>query len=84
MKCVQFEDVATVTYVLIDDLYQAEGKQLLKAASGKIPVFSNSEVLTLPLLVNFLPDPAGQYLGFVRSNYLSLFPKRLDQSRFNR
>jgi len=85
MKSVSFEELATITYVLTDDWYQKEGKNLVRETVGQKPVFSNSEVLTLLLLMDFLPFPGeGQFLGFIRANYLALFPQLLDQSQFNR
>jgi hypothetical protein len=42
-------------------------------------------MLTLLVAMDFFPYPGEQqFLGFVRANYLSLFPKLLDQSQFNR
>ena len=51
MKSVSFEELATITYVLTDDWYQKEGKNLVRETVGQKPVFSNSEVLTLLLLI---------------------------------
>jgi len=85
MNSVPFEEIATITYVLTDDWYQAEGKKRLRETAGTKPTFSNSEILTLLLLMDFLPYPGeGQYLGFIRANYLPLFPNLVDQSQFNR
>lgn len=85
MNSVTFEELATITFVLTDDWCQVEGKKLLKETVGRKAVFSNSEVITLLLLMDFLPYPGeGQFLGFMRANYLALFPHLLDQSQFNR
>lgn len=85
MKSVSFVEIATITYVLTDDWYQTEGKKLLRETAGQKPVFSNSEIITLLLLMDFLPYPGeGQFLGFIRANYLGLFPHLVDQSQFNR
>ncbi|MEH2361529.1 MAG: hypothetical protein V7K58_17805 [Nostoc sp.] len=52
---------------------------------GPSPRFTDSEMLTLLIAIDFFPYPGEQqFLGFVRANYLSLFPKLLDQSQFNR
>ena len=52
---------------------------------GPASVFSESEMLTLLLAMDYFPYPGEQqFLGFIRANYLSLFPKLLDQSQFNR
>ena len=48
-------------------------------------MMSDSEILTLALLMDFLPFPGEiQFLGFIRANYLEWFPNLLDQSQFNR
>jgi hypothetical protein len=85
MTSISFVDVATITYTLVDDWYQERGKELLKGKPGRKPTFSDSEVITLLLLMDYLPFPGEtQFLGFIRANYLMLFPKLLDQSQFNR
>lgn len=85
MKSISFEELCTVIYVLVDDWYLVQGIKLLKGKRGQKPVFSDSEVITLLLLMDYLPYPGEtQFLGFMRANYLSLFPKLLDQSQFNR
>ena len=42
-------------------------------------------MITLILAQDYIPYPSEtQYLGFIRANYLELFPRLLDQSQFNR
>ena len=53
MSSVSFIELATITYVLTDDWYQKEGKNFLRETVGQKPVFSNSEVITLLLLMDF-------------------------------
>ncbi len=85
MNIITFEDLCTIVYVLIDDWYVAHGKKLLKGKRGRKPKFSDSEVITLLLLMDFLSYPGEtQFIAFMRSNYLTLFPDLLDQSQFNR
>lgn len=85
MRSITFIDLATVVYVLVDDWYQVHGVKLLKGKPGKKPVFSDSEVITLLLLMDFFPFPGErQFLAYVRANYLELFPDLIDQSQFNR
>ncbi|MEZ4620183.1 MAG: IS982 family transposase [Caldilineaceae bacterium] len=85
MQSIPFVELATVVYVLVDEWYQAYGVHLLRGKTGKKPRFSDSEVLTLLLLMDFVPFPGEtQFLGFIRANYLSLFPELVDQSQFNR
>ena len=85
MISIDFETLLTIIYVLVDDWYQTEGRQLLKGKPGAKPVFSDSEVITLLVALDFIPFPGEtQFLGFMRANYLDLFPNLLDQSQFNR
>ena len=85
MTSIPFDDLATVVFVLVDDWYQTDGVKLLTGKRGKKPRFSDSEVITLVLLMDYLPFPGEtQYLGFIRANYLPLFPNLVDQSQFNR
>lgn len=85
MKSIPLDDLITLIYVLVDDWYQGKGKQLLKGKPGAKPEFTDSEVITLMLAQDFIPYPSEtQYLGFIRANYLALFPKLIDQSQFNR
>ena len=85
MTSIAFIDLATVVYVLVDDWYKVYGVKLLKGKPGRKPVFSDSEVITLLLLMDFLPFPGErQFLAYIRANYLELFPDLVDQSQFNR
>lgn len=82
---VDIETLLTIIFVLVDDWYQTEGQHLLKGKRGQKPVFTDSEMLTLLLAMDFLPFPGeNQFVAFIRANYLKLFPKLLDQSQFNR
>jgi hypothetical protein len=78
-------DILTIIFVLVDDWYQVEGLKLLQGKPGKKPEFSDSEVMTLMMAQDFIPYPSEtQYVGFIRANYLAMFPKLVDQSQFNR
>ena len=75
----------TAILVLVDDWYGEYGIDLLKGKRGVKPEFSDSEVITLLLAMDYFPYPGeSQFLGFIRANYLFLFPKLIDQSQFNR
>lgn len=85
MTSIDMETLLTIIFVVVDDWYQAEGQKLLKGKPGAKPVFSDSEVITLMLAMDFIPFPGEtQFLGFMRANYLALFPQLLSQSQFNR
>ena len=85
MNSITFEDLCTIIYVLVDDWYLAHGKKLLQGKRGQKPIFSDSEVITLLLLMDFLPHPGEtQFLRFMQANYLALFPELLSQSQYNR
>ena len=75
----------TITYVLVDDWFQHSSLRLLTGKRGAKTVFGDSEVIILPVTMDYLPFPGEiQFLGFVRANYLALFPESLGQSQFNR
>jgi hypothetical protein len=75
----------TIIYVLVDDWYKVEGYKLLRSKAGSKPVFSDSEMLTLMLVQDFIPYAGEtQYIGYIRANYLSMLPKLVDQSQYNR
>jgi hypothetical protein len=85
MTSIPITDILTIIFVLVDDWYQVEGRKFLQGKPGKKPEFSDSEVITLMLAQDFIPYPSEtQYIGFIRANYLALFPKLVDQSQFNR
>lgn len=85
MNMVDAVDLLTTIFVLVDDWYDQEGQVLRPHLSGPSPSFSESEMLTLLLAMDYFPYPGEQqFLGFIRANYLALFPNLLDQSQFNR
>jgi Transposase DDE domain len=85
MNMVDATTLLTIIFVLVDDWYQQQGHRLVPEMPGSKPEFSESEMLTLLLAMDYFPYPGEQqFLSFVRANYLSLFPKLLDQSQFNR
>jgi DDE family transposase len=85
MTSIPLDHLLTVMYVLVDDWYQQHGRRLLRGKPGVKPTFSDSEVITLLLAIDFVPFPGEtQFVGFIRANYLALFPLLPDQSQFNR
>jgi len=82
---VDIETIFIIVFVLVDDWYQKYGAELLKGKRGAKPVFSDSEVITLLIMMDFIPYPSErQFLGFIRANYLYLFPHLIDRTQFNR
>ncbi len=85
MTSISIPDLLTYIYVLVDDWYQAQGASYLKGKPGAKPAFSDSEVITLMVSMDFIPYPAEtQFIEHIRSNYGALFPRLLTQSQFNR
>ena len=79
MTSIPITDILTIIFVLVDDWYQVEGSKFLKGKAGRKPGFTDSEVITLMLAQDFIPYPSEtQYIGFIRANYLALFPKLVD------
>jgi hypothetical protein len=82
---IDVETLLTVIFVLVDDWYQAHAGRLLSGKRGAKPTFSDSELITLLLAMDYFPYPGEtQYLEYMRANHLPLFPKLVDQSQFNR
>lgn len=82
---ISIADLMLVTLVLVDDWYQRKGACWLGRTVGSKPEFSDSEMLTLMLAIDFFEFTSERrYVEFVRANYLALFPKLLDQSQYNR
>jgi hypothetical protein len=78
-------DIFLHIYVMIDDWYQTHATDFRKGQPGKKPDFSDSEMMTVMISMDYIPFPSErQYVEFVRANFLALFPDLLEQSQFNR
>lgn len=85
MQSISIAELLLVIYVIVDDWYLDKGQIILKGKPGKKPRFSDSEIITLMLAQDFIPYPGeNQFVGYIRANYLDLFPKIITQSQFNR
>ncbi len=85
MNSIDFESLLVIIFVLVDDWYQKEGKRLRGVSPGAKPEMSDSEILTLALVMDYLPFPGEtQFIGYIRANYGQWFPQLLDRSQFNR
>ena len=85
MNSIDFESLLVIVFVLVDDWYKSSKKSLKSKSPGVKPEMSNSEIMTLALMMDYLPFPVlSQYLGFIRANYGKWFPNLLERSQFNR
>jgi hypothetical protein len=85
MATISIEELFLVTLVVVDDWYQQKGQYLLQRTVGVKPVFSDSEMLTLMLAIDFFEFTSERrYHAFIAANYRALFPHLLDQSQYNR
>ena len=85
MQSISIAELLLVVYVIVDDWYLSQGKIILKGKVGKKPRFSDSEVIALILAQDFIPYPGeNQFIGYIKANYLDLFPELITQSQFNR
>ena len=81
-----WEDILTVTFVLIDDAWPTLPKEALPHRQrGPAPEVSDSEVVTVALFIESIFDGDEEKgLAFLRQYHPTLFPTLLDNSRFNR
>ncbi|WP_414756756.1 IS982 family transposase [Anabaena sp. CCY 9910] len=85
MTSINFGTLLTTIFVLVDDWYQKRLKSTTALKPGVKASMSDSEIMTLALVMDYLPFPGEtQFLGFIRANYREWFPNLLDQSQFNR
>jgi Transposase DDE domain len=85
MNSIDLESLMITVFVLVDDWYQTEGITLKALSPGAKPEMSDSEIMTLALMMDYLPFPGEtQFIGFIRANYQAWFPNLLTQSQFNR
>ena len=85
MATISIEELFLVTLVLVDDWYQQKGQYLRHRTVGVKPVFSDSEMLSLMLAIDFFEFTSERrYQAFVAANYRALFPQLPDQSQYNR
>lgn len=85
MNSIDFESLLVIIFVLVDEWYQQQGKIGKGKLPGAKPEMSDSEILTLALVMDYLPFPGEtQFIGFIRANYRQWFPNLLERSQFNR
>lgn len=79
-------DIFTTWYVLVDDAYCALVTHLGRLRQrGPTPTCSDSEVITIALITEtFFHGHEELCLSFIRQYHRDLFPRVLDDTRFNR
>ncbi len=80
------KDFITVTYVIIDDIYQkVTPTHIAKRCNIKDSILSDSEIITISIVGELLTiDSENAWFNFCKKNMKDLFPKLCDRSRFNR
>ena len=85
MNSIDFESLLVIIFVLVDDWHQSEEKFCSCKSPGAKTEMSDSEIITLALVMDYLPFPGeSQLIGFIRANYKQWFPTLLERSQFNR
>ena len=85
MNSIDFESLLVIVFVLVDDWYQLEQRLEKRKIPGTKPEMSDSEIMTLGLMMDYLPFPGEtQFIGFIKANYGKWFPNLLERSQFNR
>lgn len=81
-----WENLITVAFVLIDDAYRTLMREARPARHrGPDPVFSDSEVITVAFLCEYLfGGNEKMTLAFLNNYHRDMFPRLLDRTRFNR
>ncbi len=72
LKNINLEDFLTFSYFILDELYESV-KHLVKRR-GALPRFSDSEVICLNIVGQFFCDSERSWHGFVKKNFIHLFP----------
>jgi hypothetical protein len=79
-----FEDLCTVVYFLVDEVFQCHIAPL-DHRPGPRSTFSDSEVLTVAIVAELISlDEERAMLGYLRRNHPTLFPQLPERSRYNR
>lgn len=85
MNSIDFESLLVIIFVLVDDWHKSEEKFCSRKSPGAKTTMSDSEIITLALIMDYLPFPGeSQFIGFIRANYRQWFPTLLERSQFNR
>ena len=81
------EYLFTVIFVLVDDFFQTryQNSNVMRRSHRPPPEFTDSEVVTIQIMGELLSvDSQRAWLNLLRKNWLHLFPKIPERSRFGR
>jgi hypothetical protein len=85
MTSIDFGTLIITIFVIVNNWYQKQVKKTTLLKPGIKARISDSEIMTLALVMDYLPFPGEtHFLGFIKGNYSEWFPTLLDQSQFNR
>lgn len=82
LKDASFEDFLTVAFFLIDEMVSPLA--WLVKRPGTKPEFADSEVICLHLVGQMFNSSQAAWHAFVKKNYLHLFPRLPERSRYHR
>ena len=79
------ESLITTVYFIVDNWYLAEGHKYLEGKVGRKPDFTDSEMLTLMIMKEFMQFRSERkFLGVMHGDHMEMFPDLVDQSQYNR
>lgn len=81
---IEFDTFLVALYTIVDDLYRSFCAAYKPNRPGHKDEVSDSEVLVLMILAQWLNWPEREFVGHVSRHWRSYFPRMLDQSSFNR
>ena len=74
MNSIDFKTRIVTIFVLVDDWYQKEGKALKGKSPGVKAEMSDSEIMTLAIVMDYLPFPGEtQFIGAAHSRRSSSY-----------
>lgn len=71
-------------YTIVDDLYKAHYSTLPASRCGARPTMTDSEILTLALVAQWLKLPERKLIRYVKAHWQAYFKHLVSQSQFNR
>jgi IS5 family transposase len=80
------KDLATIIFVIIDDLYEESVPDAIKyRRHKKRAILTDSEIITIVVMGEILSiHSENAWVSYVRKNMKDLFPRMCERSRFNR